>query len=297
MSDTFPSYPEIPAIANLYPGPQALLGRRIHWTEKRDGSNLRIALVDDAVRVASRHQDEASEQFLQYYLSTPQAPRVEELLRWHSGNANSPAGDFNIQPVVFGELLIGETTRGGITVRGHKSPARFEWYDRNELVIFDIWDGRAARFLPYSALYQYCYHFALPVVECWGLSQHSTLEDLYHWRDEMLDMAREWGREGGGLKAFDGPRHSYAKEKLDSPKIPRVSMDTGAPVLPCLPDSEVWGAINKVHVDLGEAFRDKAQAMPRIAAFVAEEQRKHLCGKPGRSLFAYYQEYLEEESQ
>ena len=41
-----PKYPELNRIALLYPSPQVILGEEIYWTEKRDGSQLRIALVD-----------------------------------------------------------------------------------------------------------------------------------------------------------------------------------------------------------------------------------------------------------
>lgn len=276
------SYPELNSIAQLYPGPQVLLGKVIHWTEKRDGSNLRIALVDNRIQVSTRHMEDASRQFQDYFWATPQAKAVEELIRWHSGEADSSVNDFNFQPVVFGELLV----------KG-KSPARFETHDKHEFILFDIWDSKAERFLNYTALYQHAYHFGLPVVASWCISRHLTLEDLYAERDALLAVAKERGREGVVLKAFDGQQHLYAKEKLDTPKIERVRVNDGSPMLPALPESELRGAVAKAHADLGEAFGDKTIAMPLIAKYVAEEVRKHMCSKPYGNLYSFYCEYLE----
>ena len=113
MNDSLPSYPELSSIAQLS-SPQSLLGRSIHWTEKRDGSNLRIALVDGEVKIATRHQDEASQQFQKYFWATPQAQGVTEMLKAHSGEPESPASDFQFDPVIFGELLNRPLQRTGI---------------------------------------------------------------------------------------------------------------------------------------------------------------------------------------
>ena len=142
MND-FPSYPEIPSIANLHPGPQVLLGRPIHWTEKRDGSNLRLAWRDGALRIGSRHLVEASEQFQAAFRACPQADALVEFLREHSGESTASfAADFRFDPVVYIELLV----------KG-KSPTRIEVHERNEFVVFDIRDCKADRFLPYVAVY------------------------------------------------------------------------------------------------------------------------------------------------
>ena len=135
------------------------------------------------------------------------------------------------------------------------------------------------------------YHYSLPVVECWALTRHVNLESLMAYRDEMLILAKEKGREGVVLKNY----HSqiFAKEKLDIPIIPRVKIEDGQSINPRLPDSEVMGAIAKARADLGESFIDKRIAMPLIARYVSEEQEKHLCSKPMKNLFSYYQQYLE----
>ena len=280
MDSNLPKYPELNRIALLYPSPQIMLGEEIYWTEKRDGSQLRVALVEGELKIATHHQDEASEQFIKHFKETEQANAIEELLKDSNGFCANPAANFDIGAVIFGELL----SKG-------KSPARFERHDKYEFVIFDIWARKDGRFLPYNGLYSYAYHYSLPVVECWALTRHVSLDSLYAYRDTMLTLAKEKGREGVVLKNY----HSqiFAKEKLDIPVIPRVQIENGLPRNPQLPDSEVLGAIAKVHADLGERFLDKRVAMPIIAKYVSEEQTKHQCSKPAANLFSYYQKYIE----
>jgi hypothetical protein len=276
---TLPKYPEMNRITLLYPSPQILLGEEIYWTEKRDGSQLRIA-YDGEVRIATHHQDDASEQFKNYFMGTEQAPNVIEFLKDTNGFGNNPTADFNFGAVAFGELLV----------KG-KSPARFEMHDRHEFVLFDIWSNKDQRFLSYNAMYQQAFHYNIPVVECWAMTQHRDLDSLFEYRDKIMEIAKEKKREGAVLKCY--ANQTFAKEKLDTPKIPLVHIEEGNPQLPFLPDSEVLGAIAKANADLGEAFRDKVKAMPLIAQYVAEEQKKHFCSKPKKSLFAYYTEYCE----
>ena len=280
IDNDLPKYPELTKIAMLYPSPQIMIGEEIYWTEKRDGSQLRVALVGGQVKISTHHQDEASEQFVGFFNETEQAEGIKELLRNSNELCVNPAANFDIGAVIFGELL----SKG-------KSPARFEYHDRHEFIIFDIWSRKAGRFLPYNAIYSNAYHYSLPVVECWALTRHIDLDSLYAYRDEILILAKENGREGVVLKNYHN--QVFAKEKLDDPIIPRIKIETGQPLNPHLPDSEVFGAIAKVHADLGEDFLDKGKAMPLVAMYVSEEEKKHQCSKPLESLFGYYQKYIE----
>jgi hypothetical protein len=275
-----PSYPEMNKISMLYPSPQVMLGEELYWTEKRDGSQLRIAFVDGQLKISTHHQEEASTQFKNYFKMTEQSEGIEQLLLDFNGLCDNPIANFDIGAVVFGELLsIG------------KSPARFEYHDKFEFVIFDIWSQKDNSFLTYNAFYPMAYHYQLPVVECWAVTRHVDMDSLLTFRDSMLTKAKEAGREGVVIKNY----HSqiFCKEKLDAPTIPIVKIEEGNPQLPFLPDSEVMGAIAKVQTDLGEGFHDKTKAMPMIAKYVSEEQDKHLCSKPKDKLFNYYQRYIE----
>ena len=282
--EKLPSYPDMERIIKLYPSPQVLLGEEICWTEKRDGSQLRIALVDGKPQISTRHQDEASEMFVKFFYQTPNANAVIEMLKDSNGFCENPAANFNTGAVLFGELL----SKG-------KSPARFETHENYDFVLFDIFSKAEGKFLSYNGAYAYAYHYGIPFVECWALSRHTTLESLFSYRDEMLNVAKEKHREGVVLKCYS--KQVFAKEKLDTPKIERVNLEEGNPQNPPLPDSEVFGAIAKAHADLGEQFNDKAKAMPLIAQYVGEEQKKHINSKPTKSLFAYYQQYLEDRKE
>ena len=280
MESKLPSYPEMNKISMIYPEPQIMLGEELYWTEKRDGSQLRIAWVEGKLKISTHHQDEASEQFQNYFRSTPQAIGVEQLLRDFNGLCENPTANFNNGAVVFGELL----SKG-------KSPARFEYHENCEFVIFDIYSQKDGLFLPYNNFYAMAFHYQLPVVDCWAMTRHVDMDSLLAFRDTMLIKAKESGREGVVVKNYHC--QIFCKEKLDSPVIPIVKIEDGNPQLPQLPDSEVMGAVAKCHADLGEAFFDKTKAMPTIAKYVSEECDKHLCSKPGNKLFAYYQNYIE----
>jgi hypothetical protein len=277
------SYPELNRIALLYPSPSVILGEEIYWTEKRDGSQLRLSF-DGELHIATHHQEDASAQFKQCFMDTEESSKVIEFLKDTSGFPVNPNCDFNYRAVVFGELLV----------KG-KSPARFETHEKHEFVLFDIYSQKDERFLPYSNVYQQCYHYQIPIVKCWAMTRHITEESLYNQRDEILEIAKNEGREGTVLKCYHN--QVFAKEKLDTPKIEHVNIEGGLPKLPPLPDSEVLGAIAKVNADLGDDFKDKVKAMPMIAKYVSEEQDKHLCSKPIKNLFSYYQSYLEDKCQ
>jgi len=275
-----PKYPEMDRIATLS-RPQMLLGQEIYWTEKRDGSQLRIALDNEGeVIISTRNQDDASEMFKNYFHQTEQAQGVIDFLRDTNGYREEPVANFDFGSVVFGELLC----------KG-KSPARFETHDKHKFIIFDIYSLKDQRFLSYTSVYQNTYHYGLPCVECWGISRHVDLDSLYSHRDEMLVVAKEKGREGVVLKNYHD--QVFAKEKLDTPKIERIKIEDGSVRLPPLPDSEVYGAISKAHADIGGEFTDKRVAMPLVAQYVGHEQEKHMCSKPRMSLFTYYSLYLE----
>jgi len=61
--------------------------------------------------------------------------------------------------------------------------------------------------------------------------------------------------------------------------------------LPILPDSEIYGAIEKVRTDIGSDFTDIKIAMPLVAKYINEECRKHNCKAP-RNIFQYYQQRI-----
>ena len=201
------SYPEMNRIALIYPTPRILLGEEIYWTEKRDGSQLRISF-DGELHIATHHQDDASAQFKQCFLDTEQSSKVIEYLNDTNGFPVNSNCDFNIGAVVFGELLV----------KG-KSPARFETHEKHEFVVFDIYSQKNSRFLPYNNVYQQMFHYQIPVVKCWAITKHETEESLLQTRDDILEIAkREWRekvferdnytcQECGDTKSYLHPHH------------------------------------------------------------------------------------------
>jgi len=284
-------YPHLERIYNLKPNPEILLGQEIFWTEKRDGSNIGAYLTEEGLQLRSRNQNVASEDFYKAFNASEQAMGILELLR--------DASTWGNEYVIFGEML----TMG-------KSPTRIETHEKNEFIVFDIWDSKHQGFMNYNATFQHCHHFGLPIVELYGTSNVCTVEALYAFKDQMLEKAKECGREGAVGKAWgETPFNrgenagcsrniTYFKEKNDLPaleKVPR-SEQPGYVILPELPDSEIYGATEKVRTDIGdEKFRDIRIAMPLIARYVGEECKKHNSTGP-KNLYQYYQQRLKDIS-
>lgn len=271
-------YPDLTTILNQKPNPHILLGKEITWQEKRDGSNFRVYIdAEGKIVGGSRNMDVASDQFQEYFKATPQYGSVVELLQ--------DASNWGDSYVVFGELLI----------KG-KSPTKIEFHPDHEFVVFDIWSAKSNGFFNYTKVYQECYHNDIPVVQLYGTCRVKTLDSLLEFRDKMLQKSLDNNREGTVGKIVDKSDFIYFKEKNDTPKyekVPRAEED-GAVLLPELPDSEVTGAIAKVHADLGVKFFVTSEAMPKIAEYVKIECKKHNCRSPKRKLFDYYQERLKE---
>lgn len=271
-------YPHIDSIIRLKPNPHILLGKDIVWTEKRDGSNFGVYLTEDGWSARTRGMTVASDQFMNYFKQTPECGNVIELLK--------SAVEWDDTYMVFGELL----SKG-------KSPTKIEYHDDYKFVVFDIWSEKLGGFMNYTKVYQECTHYNLPIVECYGTSRSSTLEHLLEFRDHLLRLSKERGREGVVGKTWDGSESIYFKEKNDTPKyekLPNSIDESKKIVLPPLPYSEVTGAIEKARADLGDDFKDVRIAMAKIAEYVQIEQKKHNCGKPERKLFDLYKERLEE---
>lgn len=285
------AYPHFGPIAHLKP-PHAILGKDITWTLKEDGSNIGCYLdAEGKVQCRSRNQDIASADFYRILETTGYIPQIEEML-W---NAREYGDEF----VVFGELL----SKG-------VSPTRIEKHEANDYIIFDIWSEKAQTYLPYSRVYQEAYHYGVPIVELMGISNHVSMESLYSLRDELLAECEERKKEGVVGKIFrsvdvkwekrtdeeSAPLpYIFIKEKLDSVKFDKIKTvrDEGRVELPYLPESEIYGAIEKVRTDLGSDFTNVQMAMPMIAQYVGEECRKHHCICKAK-LFDYYKQRLED---
>jgi len=273
-------YPSLNPIVRQRPNPEILLGHEIFWEEKRDGSNIGAYLDEnDEVQLRSRKMVRASPDLYLTFEDTGEKEKIQEFLL-------TQRDEWNNECVLFGELL-----------QKGKSPTRTEFHEENEFIVFDLYSCKHESFIPYINLYQLCYQYSLKIVELYGTSQHTTIDSLYKFRDEMLTVAKEHGREGVVGKTFHKNKsHIYFKEKLDLPKIEKKPrhIEDGKIVLPDLPESEILGALDKVIVDLGyEKFKDVEVAMPLFAKYVKDECKHHNC-KCNSKLYNYYRIKLEE---
>lgn len=255
-----------------------LCGKELYWTAKLDGSNIGIYWNGEKYVARSRNQDIASDQFLQYLEQTDEWIKVCEMLTDERENWNS-------NWIVYGELLC-----------HGKSPTRMFSYEGYKFVVFDMWNVDKEYFINYNGVYQKCYHWEIPVVQLLGICRKLTPTELFEFRDKMMRYCEENRIEGCVVKMWESDgSYGYYKEKIDIPEpLVHKEIDEGDVMLPILPDSEIYGAIDKVRVDIGdEQFCDVKVAMPMVAKYVRDECNKHGCIMPSKKLFEYYKEVLE----
>lgn len=276
-------YPHLDRLLLLYPNPEIVLGKEIYWTIKEDGSNIGAYLDGEGqVQLRSRNRTKASEDFYRAFSESGESEGIYDLL--------FDAQTWGDEYVVFGELC-----------RKGRSPTRMETHDRDKFIVFDIWSTKANRFMNYTQVHQQCHHFELPCVELIGTCNVATRDALFEFKDQMLTAALERGKEGVVGKIWDetpwncgegaGTKRGivYFKEKHDTPKLEKIlRLDVpGVVTLPMLPESEIFGAIEKAYADLGAEFFEVRKAMPLIARYVAEECKQHNCANPKNLHTAY----------
>lgn len=282
-------YPHIPLLLTMRPTLRILLGQRLFWTEKKDGEcvaiweNIRVYKKEKFVQISSRNLIDAKSDIVSRVQASEDYPKVLKLL------------EENPQFVIYVELC-----KKGRSVTG------IELYDRNYLYVFDIFDKSSGKFLPYVNVHQHCFHHKIPVVALWAETRHRSVKDLLKWKNYALRHCEAVKLEGMVIKAYKIPKSvsEYYKEfkkgliqakvKLDIPEPTVRKIGRGEPILPPIPDNEIFGAIDKAWQDLGtDDFNDISKAMPLIAQYVGKECKRHLYSKPKTKLFHLYQEYLE----
>lgn len=300
IEDGFKEYPHIPLIESMKPTKRVLLGQRLFWTHKKDGSNVSIQCVPAVVGkdecclpdgivplISSRNMADASSDIKALVFRTEEYGKILELIQ---ENPNF--------------ICYVEACRKGLSV------TRVESYERDMLFLFDIFDKRSGKFLPYTIVHQMAYHYQIPVVKLWTESRHVTEESLMAQVDECLNYCRENHLEGMVIKAYGelpekiaGYYKEYsegiimAKVKQDIPKREKLTKpEEGNPQYPPCPESEVFGAIAKVDADVG-LTGESGHDMPLIAQYVKEECKKHLYSSPIRKLFAFYEDYKAQKAE
>jgi len=278
----FKRYPHIPLLLSMKPSPRILLGQRLFWTEKKDGSCISLWLDEKSkIKISSRNLETASTDLQTLIKKCEDYPKIIELLKE------------NPQFIIYIEAC-----RKGRSVTG------IEKYDRNILYVFDIYNKNSAKFLPYVNVHQHAYHYNIPCVKLFAETRHRSMKDLLKFADDALKHCEVDRIEGIVIKAYKIPEQFadwrqfegglvQAKIKLDVPKPLKRKISKGEVILPPIPDSEIMGVIDKVWQELGDnKFRDVKVAMPLIAKYVSEACKEHLFASPKKNLFIFYQDYL-----
>jgi len=258
--------------------PRMLLGQRLYWTEKYDGSNVAIWLKEDTPVISSRNMEQSSTDIQDLVKRTKHYSKLLDLLK-------------ELPHCV----LYVEACRKGRSVTG------IEVYDEDTLVLFDIYNRDTEKFLPHILVHQNAFHHQIPIVKLYAETRHRSMKDLLKFKNHVLDYCKATNIEGMVIKAYKIPKQFQewyarglimAKVKLDVPEPIKKKIVKGEPIYPTIPENEIIGAISKVEADFGLTGNPKDD-MPRIAQYVNEEMGKHLYSKPKGKLFSYYQKYME----
>jgi hypothetical protein len=275
----FERYPHIPILTSGRIA-RSLLGKRLFFTIKEDGECVTIWLKafrrskKSELIISSRNLETASKDIQNRVKGTEEFPKIVKML-----------GD---NPMF---RIVTEECRKGRSVTGIKT------YDRDQLFVVDIYDTAIDNYLPYTLMYQSCYHYGIQTVKLYAETRHRTIKDLLKFKNHVLEYCDsecegKTKEEGMVCSTFDDEGQLLkAKVKLDIPEPKIRKVREGQVILPQIPESEIMGAISKVEADYGLTKQPKDD-MPKIAAEVSKACKEHLYSSRG-NLFQYYKIYLE----
>ena len=278
-------YPHIPLLESMKPTKRVLLGKRLFWTEKKDGENCAIWMNHNDyaptsapfIQISSRHMVDAQEDIKQRVMKSEDYPKIVKMIE------DNPTW-----------VAYVEECRQGRSVTG------IETYDRDYDFLIDLFDRTTNTFFNYTFVYQQAFHYGIPVVGLYAETRHRTIKDLLKFANHVYEQCMAVRLEGMVVKAYGEDKFAdhgilMAKVKIDVPKPKKIKIVSGAPIYPAMPRSEVMGTINKVHQDLGDAqFQEVKIAMPLVAKAIGEACKQHLYSSPEKKLFDYYLEYKED---
>jgi len=271
-------YPKLGYLRESPYNGRELLGKLIFFEEKRDGSNIRCFIDEnDNLQFGSRNKIPASDDLLKSIKNTG----YDAILRTALYTEKYL---WNHDLIIFFELL-----------QKGKSPTRIEYHDKDDIVVFDIYDINRG-WWNYTRVYQFCHQWKLPVVKLWAVSSHSTIDKLEQQIEKMLNRAKNENREGVVFKSYDSGKAYFFKDRLDIPYEKNIEVHTNRenPKYPELPEAEVMSEIQKVLDEIGsEQFRNKKIAMPLIAQYVAAEAKARMRSVP-KGLYSYYLKKIRE---
>ena len=260
-----------PFVRLRYEG-RELLGKEILFTEKRDGSNISLWLDEkNEVHISSHNLEIADESLTNAMKSTPEYPKIVELLKREKQ-------DYNNDFIAYGELLL----------KG-KTPTRIELPKKKaHWILFDMWVVFDERYLDYSRLYQYAYQYKIPIVKVLGTESPTSLEELQQMKEKYLKWCKAHKREGVVGKNY--PEQIFFKEKIDLPKIKRIPRDKlPKSTLPPMPEEKILRALQHAYDELNDEdkWRNPKYAMPIVAKHISTEATEHYY-EPPRNFYGIY---------
>jgi hypothetical protein len=276
----FERYPHI-AIVQSGRLCRMLLGKRLAWEIKHDGECIEVWLksyrrMNPKLMISSRNLEVASQDIQNRVKGTEEFPKIIQML--------------NDNPMF---RVVCEECKKGRSVTGIRT------YDRDQLFVVEIYDTAIDNYLPYTLMYQTCYHYQVQTPMLYAETRHRTIKDLLKFKNHVLEhcnIEKEYGKDEGMVcKTFDEDGELLmGKVKLDLPEAKVHKIREGQPIYPTMPDGEVYNSVDKAYQELGkEKFQEVKLAMPLIAKYVGEAAKEHLYSSPKGKLFNYYNEFLD----
>ena len=248
-----------------------LLGEHIIYTVKRDGENVSLWLNEDREVMISSHRQEVADGSIQSRMkATPEYAKVCDLLK------DEYSGDI----IIYGELLKGV------------SPTRIEPRRKHiHWIIFDVWDCKDERYMPYNWVHQLAYHYKIPVVPIVDEHQPMSMEELFDKIEEMKKWAKRHRREGvvGKVHNSKDGEQIYFKEKVDLPKRKKLDKENqNQSHYPPMPEEKIMRALQHAFDEVGEEnWKNTKITMPVVARHISTEAREHNYNVP-TNMYSYY---------
>ena len=197
-------YEELERISHLKEEGRELLGEIAYIQEKQDGSNVSLWLEPngDEPHVSSHNMVNADPKIVSAFQSTKEYERAVQFLK-------DEREQYGHEYILYGELR-----------KAGKSPTRVERHKRACWSLFDIWDMKNGEWLPYPLIYQYAFHWKIPMVKLLETYTPYHMEDIPTKILEWKKWARRHRREGVVIKVYKKGELIGAKEKIDLPDLP-----------------------------------------------------------------------------
>lgn len=264
-------YTDLEPVRRLRNEGRELIGKKVLFTEKRDGENVSVWMDEDhGFHIASHNQEEADGDIQNRMKLVPEYDKVCRLIL-------SEFLDYDNRYIAYGELLK--------TV----SPTRIEPRRKHvHWILFDIWNYNEERYVGYNNIHQKAYHFKIPIVRVADFFIPNSLEELFVKIEEAKKWCKRHRREGVVGKNYG--EQIFFKEKVDLPNLPKIKKPSNKPQFPPMPIERCLRALQHAFDEVGEErWKDKRIAMPIVARHFETEAREHNFEPPKN----FYRLYIE----